>query len=952
MWGQWEALQKQINKAVKDTGLDQQLNDVRKRATESINKIASQVVTVEKEEQANDQHTYPDGGPVQNLEQPDPDEGQVGQVPQLSISQTLQVRQVDSDREGEGWEGDTDLEDIDLSDNLTPRNDIPQDSAFNSKEQLVNKKDTHQQPQNVSHQSQIQKLQQENFQLKKRLVVVEEAASDALGESEELREQLQSARSNLDKVQSDKQDLYQESQQLDEVVRSLKAQVQQFENDQIRQAEQEGHYLSSLNKLHRQARELFERYQDFGQNTQQLKELQRSLQNLDGLTQHPSFLSPSPPAPPPPQQKDSIPQKEIQSMLSEFETTLTSLRTLQISVNQIENNLHESQISNLKIDKGTAQNEEIEVVRRELVQQTEKLEKEKQNEIKIIKQQQKEAVQKLEKEMRILENSLVNQRKEVEEKLGSQIGRLTDQVSDLQAVIENKDRYIKECQESLRKKGEELETLREGAKAESNLAAANIRDACKRAEDAEKQAKNLQSQNVALQSAQNTSQELSQQLQQLQSDVDSKSKRIQSLEAQIKSFTDTLASERDMAQMEIQEMQKQFQGKLEEAERKGREEGRSEVLNQIASDTEQQQQSQQAIQKAKDEEIENLKVQITKLQKVEEEHLQLTQAQNTLAESHSTLQAQFQQSQQSNQTQIERISTLDAKLLSLQNQIQERSKRFIMLQKGFDVKQQGLFDENSRLQTQIQEKEQAQTQMAQELEQLKIQLKESQDGLQEALQRVERKSESLQQLNVQLYELRGSLGDKDGRIFELETELKGAIDRSENVGMSSSQKEDIQHIIDEAVEVQVVKVQQEVQQIRSELELQKKRAESAERDRDTAENAKIELAMQLARLDQSKDLETTVSSRTLGQDELLNRAEEAEMALSVYRTRATKAEEELGEKTMKLSALEQQVEQLSWQIKMVTSGNSNATYNSESGSSAAGWLDVLGCGANFKRNQK
>jgi hypothetical protein len=78
--------------------------------------------------------------------------------------------------------------------------------------------------------------------------------------------------------------------------------------------------------------------------------------------------------------------------------------------------------------------------------------------------------------------------------------------------------------------------------------------------------------------------------------------------------------------------------------------------------------------------------------------------------------------------------------------------------------------------------------------------------------------------------------------------------------------------------------------------------------------------------------------------------EEAELAASVQTRRAATAEAELSRLKAELADAQKQVHDLSWQIKMSfepqTIGGAGSRNNGGSGS---GWLDIVGCGANFTR---
>lgn len=80
------------------------------------------------------------------------------------------------------------------------------------------------------------------------------------------------------------------------------------------------------------------------------------------------------------------------------------------------------------------------------------------------------------------------------------------------------------------------------------------------------------------------------------------------------------------------------------------------------------------------------------------------------------------------------------------------------------------------------------------------------------------------------------------------------------------------------------------------------------------------------------------------------RIEEAELAASVQTRRAATAEAELSRLQAELADAQKQVHDLSWQIKMSFEPQTiGGARSRNSGGGGSGWLDIVGCGANFTR---
>lgn len=88
-------------------------------------------------------------------------------------------------------------------------------------------------------------------------------------------------------------------------------------------------------------------------------------------------------------------------------------------------------------------------------------------------------------------------------------------------------------------------------------------------------------------------------------------------------------------------------------------------------------------------------------------------------------------------------------------------------------------------------------------------------------------------------------------------------------------------------------------------------------------------------------------------EDLQRRLEEADLAATVQTRRAAAAEAELTLLRAQLEEAQSQVKQLSWQIKMTmepgTLGGRLAEAASGDTAGSSKWLDLMGCGANFKR---
>eukprot|EP00983_Pelagomonas_calceolata_P106578 1159246-Pelagomonas_calceolata.AAC.1 len=87
------------------------------------------------------------------------------------------------------------------------------------------------------------------------------------------------------------------------------------------------------------------------------------------------------------------------------------------------------------------------------------------------------------------------------------------------------------------------------------------------------------------------------------------------------------------------------------------------------------------------------------------------------------------------------------------------------------------------------------------------------------------------------------------------------------------------------------------------------------------------------------------------------RVEEADLAAAVQTRRAGKAENEVEVLKAQLAEAQREVKELAWQIKMTfdpnqTSGASSGGQQPGTFYKAAGMLDILGCGANFRRPGK
>lgn len=88
--------------------------------------------------------------------------------------------------------------------------------------------------------------------------------------------------------------------------------------------------------------------------------------------------------------------------------------------------------------------------------------------------------------------------------------------------------------------------------------------------------------------------------------------------------------------------------------------------------------------------------------------------------------------------------------------------------------------------------------------------------------------------------------------------------------------------------------------------------------------------------------------------------EEAELAAAVQTRRASSAESEVSLLKEQLAEAQKQIKDLSWQIKMAFGSGALGIGRPDGGagqggaggavSRAAGMLDFLGCGANYRRN--
>uniref|UniRef100_A0A7S1T060 Uncharacterized protein n=1 Tax=Tetraselmis chuii TaxID=63592 RepID=A0A7S1T060_9CHLO len=286
----------------------------------------------------------------------------------------------------------------------------------------------------------------------------------------------------------------------------------------------------------------------------------------------------------------------------------------------------------------------------------------------------------------------------------------------------------------------------------------------------------------------------------------------------------------------------------------------------------------------------------------------------------------------------------------------ERTKKFAVLQAQYKKKEKALHARLEAAESAVEGTSASAGEAAEAVrvaEEARAQAEVDRDALLLKLEEVERKMVQVDaKLAAQVEE-----GDAAvAKVAELQASLEAA-QVSAKAAEASKQSDDehFERMVAAEVAAHMQNADKRVAEAQEEVAALLEQMKTLEGRAQQAENAKIEMSLVLAQLDEGANMSKPISGLPVGaRAELLQevsvKAEEAELAAAVSTRRAQTAEAELAEARAQLAEMEQRAKELGWQVKMLSEPNTIGGAASQSTGSGGGagatrsMFDMFGCG--------
>ncbi|KAG7672198.1 hypothetical protein NADE_000128 [Nannochloris sp. 'desiccata'] len=546
------------------------------------------------------------------------------------------------------------------------------------------------------------------------------------------------------------------------------------------------------------------------------------------------------------------------------------------------------------------------------------------------------------------------------------------------------EKVIEDLRAEVKQKCTELEALREGAKAESQLAAAAVKNAEQKVEDA---VSDLEEMKAALTAAQEAHQEA----------VAARTAAFSSIETE-RIRASEAAAQAEQWQVEVQTLQRRYEEEktraaetLDSTTQKLQEEMESTIEEQVAkavaAAVKEAEQTATAVVKKSQAEIEELQQRCQQLETALEtaESSKISDAEGAekverLLQTVNELQSKADKAVE--EAAVSKISLEDAlkECESLKEAASERQKRFAAVQSSFESRKTEFMVQAEQLAAAVAAAESRSSHaevVALEAKQLSEIAIADKNHAVEKLDSILKAKDAAEALVIEAQTAANQAAEKAAVI---ENKLAAAEETAAAEAVRSKELE-VQHAEDlnkvaEKAKNATITLEHQLQEARSSLADVTARAESAEA-------AKIELSLKVAELAQERATgesdnfdalpsgEAEALPSTSTDEGFIERAKAAELAAAAATRRATAAEREIESLKVAVSEAEKKAKEMAWQVKMLasssssdgggSSGKSNISSNGADGQiivagenrgrlqQLGGMLDMLGCAINYNR---